>query len=93
MALSTFRGERQPHLYGAAALHYRQGTAVATGDNPPTWSPEMATDALYPYTILEFARDVGRWQAATKVSIERQGAMLALAIGGGRPICGRRDRG
>ena len=74
--------ERQPHIYGATPLHYRQGVAVANGESPPTWSPEMANDQQYPYTLEEFRRDVSRWQAATKVTVARQGPLLALAIGG-----------
>lgn len=73
---------QQPHIYGAAAQHYRQGTAVANAETPPSWSPEMAHDPRYPYTLVEYQRDVSRWLSATKVNQERQGALLALAIGG-----------
>ena len=59
---------RQPHIYGAEALHYRQGTAVANTETPPTWSPEMAHDVLYPYILDEYMMDVSRWQHATKVA-------------------------
>ena len=80
----AFTGRRvtQPHLFGADALTYRQGTAVATADTPPQWSPEMMLDQRYPYTLREYSRDVQRWMAATKVSAQRQGPLLALAIGG-----------
>ena len=50
--------------------------------SPPTWSPEMAHDPQYHYTLREWQRDVLRWAAATKVSYERQGPLLALAVGG-----------
>ena len=84
MSMSVRGGrERQPHIYGAAALTYRQGVAVANADTPPTWSPEMAVDTDYPYTLEEYLRDVRRWQGATKVNDERQGPLLALALGGG----------
>lgn len=76
------RTEERPHIFGANALHYRQGTAVANTETPPTWSPEMAHDTRYPYTLAEYLRDVSRWMAATKVSADRQGPLLALAIGG-----------
>ena len=47
----------------------------------------MAHDPTYPYTLQENLRDVRRWMAATKVSAERQGPLLALAIGGaGRTV-------
>ena len=47
----------------------------------------MAQDRDFPYTLKEWMRDVGRWQAATKVAINRQAPLLALAIGGaGRTI-------
>jgi len=77
----------QPHIFGANALHYRQCTAIANTETPPTWSPEMAHDANYPYTLKEYLKDVSRWMAATKVSAERRGPLLALAIGGaGRTV-------
>ena len=54
---------------------------------PPTWSPEMAHDNIYPYILREYLRDFSRWMSATKVAPERQGALLALAIGGaGRTV-------
>eukprot|EP00973_Karenia_brevis_P020629 2831922-Karenia_brevis.AAC.1 len=73
--------ERQPHIYGANPLQYRQGVAVANGENPPVWSPEMASSVEYPYTIEEWIRDVERWQGAIKVSPDRQGPLLSLAVG------------
>ena len=72
---------RQPQLYGAAPLQYRQGTAVATGESPPQWIPNMEADSLYPYSVVEWERDVRRWCAATKVTAERQGPLLSLAVG------------
>ena len=63
-------------------MHYRQGTAVANADSPPTWRPEMALDPDFPYNIREYRRDVGRWIKATRVPPERQGPLLSLAIGG-----------
>ena len=74
--------ERQPHIYGANPLQYRQGTAVATGKTPPTWAPEWAIGRDYQYTLSEWERDIGRWQAATEVTQERQGPLLSLAVGG-----------
>ena len=79
--------EPRPHIFGAHALHYRQGSAMGNTEIPPTWSPEMAHDASYPYTLAEYLRDVTRWMSLTKVSVERQGALLAMAIGGaGRTV-------
>ena len=79
--------EARPHIFGARALHYRQGTAVTNAETPPTWSPEMALCPTYPYTLQEFVKDVSRWMAATKVTQERRGPFLALAIGGaGRTV-------
>ena len=72
----------QPHIYGAQALHYRQGSAVANADTPPTWGPEMALDPKFPYTLTEYMKDVSRWCAATKASRERQGPLIALALSG-----------
>ena len=80
--LAKMANPKQPHIYGAAPLHYRQGTAVATTEAPPTWSPEQAADSVYPYTLKEYSRDIQRWMAATKVSADRQGPLVALAIGG-----------
>ena len=76
------RCERQPHIYGAKPLHYRQGVGVANGEQPPTWSAELAVNPDYPYTLEEYRRDVRRWCGATKVTEERQGPLLSLAIGG-----------
>ena len=74
--------ERQPHIYGATPLHFRQGVPVANADTPPVWTPEMAHHEHYPYTLEEWARDVRRWCFATKVTEERQANLLALALGG-----------
>ena len=79
--------ERQPHLFGAQPIHYRQGTAVANLESPPCWSPELDHDREYPYTLEEYEIDLRRWQLGTKVTPERQGALVSLAIGGaGRTI-------
>ena len=83
----SHRPEMRPHIFGAHALHLRQGGSVTNSDNPPTWSPEMALDTTYPYSLREYTREVGRWMAATKVNELRQGPLLSLAIGGaGRTI-------
>ena len=74
--------ESRPHLYGADPMHYRQGTAVANGDSPPDWTPEMEINPTYPYNLKEYRRDVGRWIKATRAAPERHGPLLALAIGG-----------
>ena len=76
--------ERQQHIFGAHALQYRQGTAVATGKPPPppTWSPELAIGREYQYSLSECERDVACWEAATEVAVERQGPLLSLAVGG-----------
>ena len=42
----------------------------------------MAHDPLFPYSVTEYIKDLGRWMASTKVSPERQGPLIALAIGG-----------
>ena len=76
------RYERQPHIYGAKPFHYRQGVGVASGEQPPSWSAELAVDPDYPYTLEEYRRDVRRWCGATKVTEERRGPMLALSLGG-----------
>ena len=89
MSQSTLRPfrQRQPHIYGAQPLHFRQGVAVASGETPPTWSPEAALDPDYPYTLEEYKRDIQRWCGATKVTPERQGPLVSLAIGGaGRTV-------
>ena len=72
---------RQPHLYGAQPLHYRQGTALASAESPPCWSPELEADPTYPYSVVEWSKDVRKWQAATKLAAERQGPLLSLALG------------
>ena len=72
---------QQPHIFGAVPQHYRRGTAVATAETPPWWSPELESDPAYPYSIDEWRRDVRRWMAATKVAPERQGPLLALSLG------------
>ena len=84
MALSTQRSgaEARPHIFGARSLTYRRGTAVANTEAPPGWGPEDAYDPEYPYTLKEYMRDVGRWMVATKVTKERQGPLLALALSG-----------
>ena len=42
----------------------------------------MSLDTTYPYTLEEYMFDISRWMAATKVAAERQGPMIALALGG-----------
>eukprot|EP00971_Amphidinium_carterae_P145320 2879387-Amphidinium_carterae.1 len=79
--MTSFGYERQPQLFGARALQYRQGTSIATTKQPPTWSPEMASDPIYPYVLTEWIRDVERWMGATEVAEERQGPLLALSVG------------
>ena len=79
---SSAVSERQPHLFGARPQQYRQGTNVTNGDDPPAWSPEMALDGEYPYTLEEWWRDVRKWCYSTKISRERQGPRLSLAVGG-----------
>eukprot|EP00971_Amphidinium_carterae_P131533 2604705-Amphidinium_carterae.1 len=68
--MTSFGYERQPQLFGARPLQYRQGTSVATTKQPPTWSPEMAIDPIYPYVLTEWVRDVERWMGATEVAEE-----------------------
>ena len=77
----TSNVETKPHIFGATALHYRQSTSMSNTETPLTWSPEMAYDTNYPYTLAEYKRDVSRWLAATKVTAERRGPLLSLAIG------------
>ena len=43
----------------------------------------MALSDGYPYVLEEYARDFNRWAVATRVSEERHGGLLALALGGG----------
>eukprot|EP00971_Amphidinium_carterae_P351093 6491908-Amphidinium_carterae.1 len=74
--------ERQPHIFGAQALQYRQGTGIATVKTPPSWSPELATGRDYQYTLREWQADVELWQSATEVPTERQAPLLVLALGG-----------
>ena len=81
-AMRNANQSARPHIFGAAALHYRQGSAVANTETPPTWSPEMASDGSFPYTLTEYKRDVKRWVGATKVAQDRQACLVALAIGG-----------
>ena len=42
----------------------------------------MAMDGAFPYTLTEYMWEVSRWMGATKVSVERQGCLVALAIVG-----------
>ena len=89
--MSSLR-EKQPHIYGALPLHYRQGVAIANAETPPTWAPEMANDPDFPYTLDEYKKDFHRWQGATKVDPSRHGHLLALAIGGsGRTVVDQID--
>ena len=85
--MATQRHETRPHIFGATALRYRQGAVVANAETPPTWPPDMSYGQAYPYSLREYMKDVSRWMAATKVNKERQGPLLALAIGGaGRTV-------
>ena len=79
---SSAVAERQPHLVGVRPQQYRQGASVTNGDDPPSWSPEMAHDTEYPYTLEEWWRDVRKWAWSTKIPKERQGPRLSLAVGG-----------
>ena len=75
--------ERLPHIFGAHAGQYRQGTSFASGDTPPAWSPEMAAQAGgYAYTIEEWCKDLMRWIGATKADPARHGPLIALQVGG-----------
>ena len=71
----------QPHIYGAEAQHYRQGTAIATLEQPPCWNPNMMEDHYFPYTLEEWHKDINRWIGATKVASQRHGPLLALSLG------------
>ena len=82
MATYNHTMEREPHIHGAAPQQYRQGVAVATGDNPPVWAPEMATGDGYQYVVEEWIRDLRRWAGATKVTVDRQASLVALSVGG-----------
>ena len=42
----------------------------------------MAHHKDYPYNVEEFAGDLVRWQAATKVAPARQGPLASLQLGG-----------
>ena len=72
----------RPDIFGAASHHWRQGTSVANTETPPAWSPEQSLSPDYPYVLSEYMKDVSRWMVATKVSSERQGPLIALAVGG-----------
>ena len=48
----------------------------------PLSNPELVHDRAYPYTLREYRHDVSRWQSPTKVTVQRQGLLVALAIGG-----------
>ena len=78
----TNRREPQPHLFGAFPYQYRTGASVASAEQPPSWNPELVHDRAYPHTLREYRRDVSRWQSATQVTVQRQGPLVALAIGG-----------
>ena len=78
--------ERQPHLYGAAPFQYRAGSHIADVNQPPAWEPEMAYSREYAYTLEEWIRDLRRWLAATKLSAQRQGPLVSLAVGGAARI-------
>eukprot|EP00971_Amphidinium_carterae_P242711 4819390-Amphidinium_carterae.1 len=81
--MAGFHHERQPQLYGARPLQYRSGIAVATTKAPPTWTPEMSTDPVFPHTLTEWWRDVERWLGATEVNEDRQGPLRARSVGSG----------
>ena len=68
--------ERQPQLFGAIPGAYINGQVVGTGDSPPTWSPDMASNPDFPYGIEEYAEDIHRWVAATRMTRERRGNFL-----------------
>ena len=70
--MHTNRTEPQPHIFGANAGQFRSGIAVVNGDTPPSWEPSMAYHKDYPYNVEEFAGDLVRWQAATKVALAGQ---------------------
>ena len=72
--------EGQPHLYGAQPFQYRAGTDVADVNKPPAWQPEMAYNREYAYTLEEL------WLAATKLSEQRKGPLVSLAVGGAARI-------
>ena len=78
----TNRREPQPHLFGAFPYQYRTGASVASAEQTPSWNPGLVHDRACPYTLREYRRDVSRWQSATKVTVQRQGPLVALAIGG-----------
>ena len=42
----------------------------------------MALCQTFPYSLREYRKDCARWMVSTEVSAERQGPLLALAIGG-----------
>ena len=78
----TNRREPQPHLFGAFPYQYRIGASIVSAEQPLSWNPESIHDHVYPYTLREYRRDVSRWQSAAKVTVQRQGPLVALAIGG-----------
>ena len=86
MAMRAHASERQPHLYGAAPFQYRAGTDVADINKPPAWEPEMAYQLDYQYTLEEWIRDLKRWLAATKLSENRKGPLVSLAVEGAARI-------
>ena len=82
VAANPARHETMPHLFGANAMQYRQGTLVANAETPPAWWPDLALNPVYPYTLKEYARDIGRWIKATRVTAERLGPLISLSLGG-----------
>ena len=76
------RKEPQPHRFGAFPYQYRTGASAASAEQPPSWSPELVHDRAHPYALRECRRDVSRWQGAAKVTVQHQGPLVALAIGG-----------
>ena len=47
----------------------------------------MAYNREYAYNLEEWIRDLRRWMAATKLSANRQGPLVSLAVGGAARIC------
>ena len=74
--------EREPHLFGPAALQYRYGTAVGNAKTPRDWEPELAHNVSDPYYADQYTKDVRDWAISTEVAEHRQGQILLVAPGG-----------
>ena len=75
--------ERQPHIFGAQAGQYSEGTVFGNYREPPKWWPgKQLENKLLPYTASRYCRDLIIWENGTDIPVERQGFVILGALGG-----------